>query len=286
VQIRPLTPDDVAAADHVAWSALQTQVPAEFLDAMGEELRAERGRYRIAHLQRTDPDGAWVADDDGDLVGVALALVREGVWGLSLFGVRPDQQSRGVGRELLDATLRYADGCRGAIILSTTDPRAMRRYALAGFQVLPCVTFAGIVDRSAIPEDLRTRPGDAAEDRDLCDAVSRHVRGAAHGPDLEAMERVGCSLLVHDDGGWAAVRDGSLALLAARDDAIAADLLWSALAASEPGQSVHVDFVRAGHDWAVQICLAARLAIGPEGPVFIRGDVGPFAPYLPSGAYL
>lgn len=286
MQIRPLTPDDVIAADRVAWSALQTQVPVEFLDAVGEELRAERGRYRIAHLQRTDPKGAWVADDDGEVVGVALALVREGIWGLSLFGVRPDQQSRGVGRELLDATLRYADGCRGAIILSTTDPRAMRRYALAGFRVLPCVTFAGVVDRSAIPEGLRARPGSAAEDRELCDAVSRHVRGAAHGPDLEAMERVGCSLLVHDDGGWAAVRDGSLAVLAARDDTIAADLLWSALAASEPGQSVHVDFVRAGHDWVVQICLAARLSIGPEGPVFIRGDVGPFAPYLPSGAYL
>jgi GNAT superfamily N-acetyltransferase len=286
VQIRPLTPDDVTATDRMAWTALQTQIPAEFVRPAEEELRAERGRYRIAHLQRTDPGGAWVAEDGGEIVGVALALVREGVWGLSLFGVHPDHQSRGIGRGLLDATLRYAEGCRGAIILSTTDPRAMRRYALAGFDTLPCVTFAGPVDRSAIPAGLRTRPGSAAADRDLCDAISRHVRGAAHGPDLEAMERVGCSLLVHDDGGWAAVRDGSLALLAARDDAIAADLLWSALAASKPGESVHVDFVRAGHDWAVQACLAARLAMGPEGPVFVRGDVGPFAPYLPSGAYL
>jgi len=286
VQIRPLTPDDVPAADQTAWTALQTQIPAEFVDAVAEAQRAERGRYRIAHLQRTDPGGAWVAEDDGEIAGVALALVREGVWGLSLFGVHPEHQSRGIGRQLLDATLRYADGCRGAIILSTTDPRAMRRYALAGFDILPCVTFAGVVDRSAIPAGLRTRPGSAAEDRELCDQISRHVRGAAHGPDLEAMERVGCSLLVHDEGGWAAVRDGSLVLLAARDDAIATDLLWSALAAANPGESIHVDFVRAGHDWAVQICLAARLAIGPEGPVFIRGDVGPFAPYLPSGAYL
>jgi len=284
--IRPMTPDDIPAADHLAWTALRTQIPTEFVDTVAEAQRAERGRYRIAHLQRTDPDGAWVADDDGEIVGIALALVREGVWGLSLFGVHPDRQSQGIGRRLLDATLGYAEGCRGAIILSTTDPRAMRRYALAGFDTLPGVTFAGVVDRSAIPGGLRTRPGSAADDRELCDAISRHVRGAAHGPDLEAMERVGCSLLVHDDGGWAAVRDGSLALLAARDDAIATDLLWSALAASTPGQSVHVDFVRAGHDWAVRACLEARLAMGPEGPVFVRGDVGPFRPYLPSGAYL
>jgi GNAT superfamily N-acetyltransferase len=281
-----MTPDDVAATDRMAWSALQTQIPAEFVNAVEDEQRARRGQFRIAHLQRTDPEGAWVAEHHGEIVGVSLALVREGVWGLSLFGVHPDHQSRGIGRQLLDASLGYADGCRGAIILSTTDPRAMRRYALAGFSVLPCVTFAGVVDRSALPAGLRTRPGSATDDRELCDAVSRHVRGAAHGEDLEAMERTGSTLLVHDDGGWAAVRDGAVALLAARDEAIATDLLWSALAASKPGESVHVDFVRAGHDWAVQACLAARLAIGPEGPVFVRGDVGPFAPYLPSGGYL
>jgi GNAT superfamily N-acetyltransferase len=281
-----MTSDDVPAADVAAWSALHEQIPPEFAQIADESVRAERGRFRIGHLQRTDPDGAWVAEQDGEIVGIALALVREGVWGLSLFGVRPGLQGRGTGRKLLDATLRYADGCRGAIILSTPDPRAMRRYALAGFELRPCVTLAGIVDRDAIPAGLRSRPGSSADDRELCDEISRHVRGAAHGPDIAALEGVGCSLLVHDEGGWAAVRDGSPALIAARDDAIATDLLWSSLATAGPGETVHVDFITAGHDWAVQACLAARLALSPDGPLFVRGDVGPFAPYLPSGAYL
>jgi GNAT superfamily N-acetyltransferase len=282
--IRPLAPDDVPAADATAWAALHEQIPDAFLHS--DEERARRGRLRIAHLQRTDPGGAWVADDNGEIVGVALALVREGLWGFSLFGVHPDHQSRGIGRRLLEAALAYGEGSRGGVILSTTDPRAMRRYALAGFELRPSVAFAGIVDRSAIPAGLRSRPASAAADRELCDAVSRNVRGAAHGPDLEMFEAVGGSLLVHDDGGWAAVRDGSPALVAARDDAIATDLLWSTLATGGPGETVHVDFVTGGHDWAVQACLAARLALSPAGPVFVRGDVGPFAPYLPSGAYL
>ena len=281
-----MTADDVPAADEAAWAALHEQIPPEFGHAFEEDVRAERGRIRIGHLQRTDPGGAWVAEDDGSILGVALALVREGVWGLSLFGVHPEHQSKGIGRRLLDAALRYAEGCRGAIILSTPDPRAMRRYALAGFDLRPCVTFAGIVDRAAIPAGLRSRPGSAADDRELCDAISRHVRTAAHGPDIDALEAVGCSLLVHDGGGWAAVRDGSPALVAARDEAIATDLLWSTLATAGPGETIHVDFIAAGHDWAVQACLAARLAISPDGPLFVRGDVGPFAPYLPSGAYL
>lgn len=281
-----MTADDVQAADETAWAALHEQVPPEFAQTIEESVRAERGRLRIGHLQRTDPDGAWVAEDDGEIAGVALALVREGVWGLSLFAVAPAHQGRGTGRKLLDATLRYAEGCRGAIILSTPDPRAMRRYALAGFELRPCVTLAGIVDRAAIPAGLRSRPGSSTDDRELCDEISRHVRGAAHGPDIAALEGGGGSLLVHDGGGWAVVRDGSPALIAARDDAIATDLLWSALATAGPGVTVHVDFIAAGHDWAVQAGLAARLALSPDGPLFVRGDVGPFAPYLPSGAYL
>ena len=279
-----MTPEDVPAADAAAWSALREQIPVPF--NIAEDERAERGQYRIAHLQRTDPRGAWVAEHDGEVVGVALALVREGIWGLSLFGVRPEHQSRGVGRRLLDATLAYAEGTRGGIILSTTDPRAMRRYALAGFELRPCVTLAGPVNRNAIPTGLRSRRGSAAADRDLCDAISRHVRNAAHGPDLAAMEAAGSTLLIHDDGGWAAVRDGSPALLAARDDAIATDLLWTALEAAGPGTTVHVDFIASGHDWAVATCLAAGLSLGPEGPIFVRGEMGPLAPYLPSGAYL
>jgi hypothetical protein len=36
----------------------------------------------------------------------------------------------------------------------------------------------------------------------------------------------------------------------------------------------------------VRACLAARLAPSPDGPLFVRGEIGPMRPYLPSGAYL
>jgi hypothetical protein len=32
--------------------------------------------------------------------------------------------------------------------------------------------------------------------------------------------------------------------------------------------------------------LEAGLSLNTDGPVFVRGEVGPMAPYLPSGAYL
>jgi GNAT superfamily N-acetyltransferase len=286
-----MSPDDVEAAAVVAGAALATSIPVEFLPSTPEEERVNLTRRvaRVAHLLETDPDGAWVAQDgDGAIVGVALSIVREGVWGLSLLGVAPDLQSQGLGRALLEGSLRTLDGCRGGIILATTDARAMRSYFRAGFRLVPCVAAAGEINRSRIPAGLQARPGtlDDERDRALIDAASRHVRGASHAVDVEALRAAGCELLVHDGGGWAMERDGSPIVLAAHDDAIAADLLWSCFAGGPAGGSVHVDFIAHDNDWAIAVALDMGLSLGTEGPVFVRGELGTMAPYLPSGAYL
>lgn len=246
----------------------------------------ERRAPRIAHLLATDPGGAWTAvDRDGAPAGAALALRREGLWGLSLLIVREDLRSRGLGRRLLDAALGHADGARGAIILSSTDPRAMRRYARAGFRLLPCVGAGGIVDRSRLPATPGVREGTLDDVAATADA-SRAVRGATHHVDLPTMlGEPGRGLLVHARG-FAVHERGAPKLLAARDEAAATELLWACLAAAPPGGTVTVDFVTAGQDWAIRTLLDAGLALSPDGPVFVRGEVGPLAPYLPSGAYL
>jgi GNAT superfamily N-acetyltransferase len=286
--VRPLEPADVPAAAQVGFDALDYLIPEEFKPTTGEE-RAEHARrrnLRTGHLQATDPEGCWVAELDGDVVGVALALVRDDVWGLSLFGVAPGLQGQGIGGPLLAASLRYAEGRRGAIILSSTDPRAMRRYFRSGFAVRPCLAAAGEINRARLPAGLRARRGDLAADAEVLEAASRHVRTASHLPDLEAMLGGGGELLVVDGRGFAVHREGSPVLVAAIDDAAARDLLWSCLAAGPAGGAVHIDFVTAGNDWAIDVALDAGLSLSPDGPVFVRGEVGPLAPYLPSGAYL
>ncbi len=287
VTIRPLLPEDVEAADSVSWAALSPFWPEELRPA-DDERRLARGRARIAHLQRTDPGGAWVAEHDGEVVGMSLALIREDVWGFSLFGVRPDHHGQGIGRRLLRPALAYGDGTRGGIILSSQHPAAMRSYALAGFAVRPCVASAGVLDRRALPAGLLARPGDLADGADLatCAAASRFVRGASHERDIERYLEFGGGLLVVPGRGFAVHFDGAPALLAAVDDDAAADLLWTCFAAAPPGGTVHVDFITAGNDWAVAVSLRAGLALSVDGPVFIRGELGPMAPYLPSGAYL
>lgn len=286
VRIRPLTGDDVTAADALAWDALLPMVPHEFRPD-DERQRARRGQARIAHLIGTDPGGCWAAEGPDGLHGICLALLREDVWGLSLFAVAAANQGQGLGRRLLDRALAYGDGGRrGAIILSSTDPRAMRSYHRAGFDLRPTVALSGPLNASRIPDGLRSVPADPEADRAVLDRASRHVRGASHAGDVESSVGVGYALLAYEDRGFALHAEGSVALLAAVDEEAATDLLWSCLAAGTPGATVGLDFVTAGQDWAVRAGLDAGLALSPDGPMFTRGALGTLSPYLPSGAWL
>lgn len=249
------------------------------------EVRWRRGVERVARRVATDPEGSWVASDGERVRGVALALRREGIWGLSLLAVDPEAQSGGIGRALLERALDYARGTRGQIIMSSQDPRAMRTYARAGFAMQPAVAAFGVVDRSELPARLGVRDGGAG-DLDEAAAIDREVRGGAHGEDLAALIHAEHRMVVLPGRGYAFHRDGSPALLAARAPEDAQRLLWAVLAASEPGREVGVMSLTQAQAWALPVVLDAGLRLEPGGPTFVRGRPGPLAPYLPNPFYL
>src|SRR5215510_15437970 len=82
----------------------------------------------------SDPDGYFCAVEDGRIRGMVSALVRGRLWYLSMLFVLPDDQSRGLGRALIERALAYGQA-RGAEIRftwATLDPRAQARYVMAG----------------------------------------------------------------------------------------------------------------------------------------------------------
>ena len=251
-----------------------------------EQVEARKARY--GQFLRHDPEGAWLAEDDGRVSGVAISVRRERVWVLSLLAVDADHRGTGLGRELLERALAYGEGCEGAMIASSSHPAAMRRYARADFDLHPTLSASGNVRRDAIPTGLSVHEGEE-QDLELASEVDRAIRGAAHGPDLEHMLATGCRLLIAEGSsgrGYAAERDGSPAVLAATEPVVARDLLWACLERTAPGEKADVDWITGNQNWAVAVALEAGLSLSPAGPVCTRGVLGPLTPYLPSGPFL
>jgi hypothetical protein len=247
----------------------------------------QRGRRRIAHLQATDPAGAWVAVDGDAVVGVALSLRRGPMWFLSLLAVDTSRQATGIGAQLLDASLGTVGDAGAAWILATIDPKALRRYALGGFALHPGFVAKGAVDRSLLPAGLDVRDGDVGRDAELVEDVVTALRGAPYGPDIDAIRGYGCALLVADSGrerGFCFYSARGVFSLGATSDAVAQRLLWEALGRAST-REVTVDWLTADQQWAVDVALGARLSLQPGGASCRRTTLGPLTPYLPSGAF-
>lgn len=292
VIVRPLVVADDEAARAVAFAALSgvsRRLDREPHAMPDDEPTQDRMRARVSRCRETDPAGAWAAERDGQVVGVALALRRGPLWFLSLLAVTEGLQGRGVGARLMAAAMTTYDGAGAGLITASRDARALRRYQLAGFRLEPCFEANGAPDLRAAPAAQGVRPGDLRRDRDLCEEVAGRQRGVGHGGDLDAMLAAGARLFVADAGperGFALVRAGAVWLVAATSDVVAQRLLWAALAGiAAAGEEAAVSWVTARQQWALDVCLAARLALWSGGAVAVRGEPGPLTPYLPSGAW-
>lgn len=249
--------------------------------ATAERVRFTRQRY--AHLLRTDPGLAVVAvDEEGRRRGVAMALRRDNLWILSLLVVDSTMQSAGLGARLLEAVLPEP-GTPG-IIAASKDPRAIRLYARNGFW--PTASLWGTGPVRTVPRaDPAVREG-SADDADLCESIDRALRGATRRPELRLLLQQNCELLVLPDRGYALRRGTQVVSVAATDEAAAAALLRTALSRLTPGDEPMIGWLTGPQRWAMEVVVAAGVALIPDGAICVRGEPGPLAPFIPTGPYL
>ena len=286
VLIRPMTTDDVDDAERLSDEAFSPTAEPGTSTGRSPEQQAQ-WRQRAEHLLGTDPAGCWVAERDGAMVGFATSFRRDLTWFLATYAVRPDLQGAGLGRALLDAALTHSRGCLRGMLSSSSDPKAFRRYRLAGFTLHPQMFLVGRVDRGAIPVVEHVRDGDES-DFALLDSLDRQRRDAAHGPDhfvLLAQNR----LVVVDrpsGSGYAYIAaDGRPAVVCASSRKVASELLWEAIASAPEDEQLTVPHLTAANEWAIDVGLAAGLAVHTAGYLGVRG-MKPPAPYVHHGALL
>ena len=223
----------------------------------------------MRHFLTVDAAGCWVAVAEGEVVAFAISQNRGRLWFLATYGVLPQYQGVGVGRQLLDATLAHAEGRQGMLI-STVHPGATRRYRLAGFSLHPLMRMVGTVDRSKLLIVANLREGRAA-DFDWMDRLDTERRGAGHGPDhgymLQTLRLVVST--AKEKPGYVYIDErGRPMLLAAARPETARDLLWEALASSTGDTLVNCITPRTSGRW---------MSVSPPASTSARRAISPFA---------
>jgi len=101
---RPAQAQDLARADALVVASINDLTERH---GFGSMATVRPPNFQLFSL-KDDPDGLWVAEDSGDILGFAWSWVCGDVWFLAQLFVDPAQQGRGVGNELLKLTLEHA----------------------------------------------------------------------------------------------------------------------------------------------------------------------------------
>jgi ribosomal protein S18 acetylase RimI-like enzyme len=245
---RPMTEADVSATMLVRKAALDWLMRSE-----GREPPVWTPGHgdTLGHLVRTDPDGAWVCEVNGTLIGFGMALVRGDIWFLAQLFVLPEVHALGVGQELLRLTRAYGEARKARVysVVASMSPAAQSLYMRAGMFATGIGyrmtgPFAPLRALAAPPAGVEAVEGIAGWQDDVA-ALDRSVFGAERRQDHAFYLADGISGAKRTSFGL--IRDGRLIGYAYTDS----DGFLAPVAAYEPAEQAPL--IRMAADW-----LAAR----------------------------
>jgi hypothetical protein len=227
---------------------------------------------------------------------MASALVRGRVWYLSMLFVLPDDQSRGLGRALLERALAY-DDARGTSVRctwATLDPRAQARYVMAGmaprWPIYRLDGDAAAVARLTARVGLDPRECELPCDGGVAEKLIAEVFGDDRAGDLAHWRGDECATLAIGRGGQVdafAYRQGSrIGPAAGRDEtALIRAVAAAAAAGAVEGASVTVR-VPGACACLLESLVGSGFRVG-EPTLFMASQLfGRPELYLPSGPIL
>jgi GNAT superfamily N-acetyltransferase len=176
---RRATPDDAIACNELMWSSVTDLATRQGTPLGGTAEDWWKSNVALSRLL-IELAAEWcVAEspESGHLVGFARSIERDGLFELTEFFVRPDQQSRGIGHALIE---RVFSSGRGKVrsIIATSDVRAQARYYAAGTVArFPLFTLGGAPSASPPTDDLIAEPIDDARAISIQRKIERRVLG-------------------------------------------------------------------------------------------------------------
>jgi ribosomal protein S18 acetylase RimI-like enzyme len=153
---RPARPQDLERAEALVIGSINDLTERHGFGLMAT---ARPPNFQLFSL-KDDPDGLWVADDAGEILGFAWSWVCDDLWFLAQLFVAPGHQGRGIGNELIQRTLDHAQNAGAtdrALITFTFNQVSQGLYIRHGlFPKMPIYFFG--VARERLIGSLPARP--------------------------------------------------------------------------------------------------------------------------------
>jgi GNAT superfamily N-acetyltransferase len=144
---RPARAQDLATTDALVVATINDLTERH---GFGPMAASSPPNFQLFSLQ-DDPDGLWIAEDGGGILGFAWSWVCGNVWFLAQLFVDPAQQGRGIGNELLKRTLEHArrsGAANKALITFTFNRVSQGLYIRHGlFPKMPVYFFGAARER-------------------------------------------------------------------------------------------------------------------------------------------
>jgi len=185
IEYRRAKPDDALACHELMWVSVTDLGRRQGTPLEGTAEEWWRSGEPLHRLLAQIAAEWWVAEelDSGRLVGFARSIERDGLLELTEFFVRPDQQSRGVGKALLERAFPAGRGTVRSIV-ATADVRAQARYYAAGTVArFPLYTLGGVPDDPGPIRDVTAEPIDGERAIEAQRAIERSVLGHRRSDD-------------------------------------------------------------------------------------------------------
>jgi GNAT superfamily N-acetyltransferase len=244
---------------------------------------------------KDDPDGLWVAEDHGEMVGFAWSWVCEDLWFLAQLFISPERQGSGIGNELIKRTWEPAKdkgATNKALITFTFNSVSQGLYLRHGmFPRFPIYFFSVASDRlKARPEgpqfrcvkleetNLHLRHLAGVDAQALGVSREKHHRYLINDPSTEGI------LLYQEDAcvGYAYIAEGHIGPMAVAHSNHMATAFRTALAiAAGSGTSQVTAFISGPSEAALKSAVEAGMRITLPMVLMSSRDFGNWAQYLP-----
>jgi hypothetical protein len=182
----------------------------------------QKRRPMYEHLAQT-ADQFWIAEQEGQPIGFARSILRDGLRELTELFVKPGAQSAGAGREFITRVFPE-NGTKRRCIIASPDMRAQNLYIKSGvYPRFPIYYFGRTPEPVSVDTNLTIEPAaNSPETLEILGAIDRiiieHRRDVDHAWLLTQRQ----GFLYYRDGqpagyGYVGINSGPFALLNATD---------------------------------------------------------------------